>query len=129
MGLIDVAAQSRDARRMDGPAFHRAADALERARTDRVPIRFETGNELAAPVRMIESALWAHRTITDGWTARVCEIVRLRVERDATDAELASELGVTKQSVSAALIRGHYKLLAAMETDLTRLASDVNWDS
>src|SRR5437899_7796707 len=31
-GTVDVAAQSRDAASMDGPAFHRAADALAQAR-------------------------------------------------------------------------------------------------
>lgn len=119
-GRLDVGVAGGRASAMDGPAFHRAADALERARRDDLPCAFAVPEWPAAATAGLESSLRLHFLWVADWTARQAEVYRLwralGVQRD-----VAERLDVTPSNVSMTLDRAHAHELAANERSFPAL--------
>lgn len=119
-GDIDVAADSTDASAMDGPAFHRAADALERARRTGLPMTVELTTLDIIDQALFESTAELIGAITSRWKpSRHAAVHAMR--RSATQREAAAHLGVTPQSISAALEAAEYGPLCRAEAALRGL--------
>lgn len=108
-GIIDVGLASRNAGTMDGPAFHHAADALERARRHRRTLALgipACGSEIT----LVESLAQFHAVTMAGWSESEFAAVRARrYARCQTDA--ARVLGITQQAISDALRRAKFQVL------------------
>lgn len=124
-GEVDVGVAERDAARMDGKAFHRAAAGLERARRLRIPVGvgFETLSDDSV-VGTLEALADAHGVIVAGWTSRVAEIIRTR-RRVLTAIEVGDELGVTAQAASSGIRRGNLDTLLRVETAISGLLARI----
>lgn len=114
-GEVDIYEEGGVARGFDGPAFHQASsrmDSLERqgqrfGYLDQYSDQDELGFMMAGNLMT-----FCLRTI-QGWPERTARVAaRAWAEEDIGQAELAEELGVTQQSVSASLKRAEYDLLS-----------------
>ncbi len=79
-GTLDIAISSKDARRMDGPAFHTAADMIQRAKKGNFYYCFNLGFQFAElDLWLTESANLLH-IIRSGWSdhqRRVAQFFRI----------------------------------------------------
>lgn len=124
-GEIDVAPDSGDVTRMDGPVFHRADELLadladspfrfamdldERADSDDDGWADALGDALADEINLL---LFRKRE----WTDRQREVVAL-YEEHGSQREVAEALGVSQPAVSRALDRAMWKPLREIEDRL-----------
>jgi len=120
-GTLDVVGERGRASDMDGPAFHRTADALARARRDGLPMALALAHGDATELRMAEALAALHHTLVAGWTPTIARAIQLHRPPGGpalTQAEVARELGNTQQAVSDAHRRGHLKTLVQAEDAL-----------
>lgn len=106
-GIVDVAPRSGDAAAMDGPAFHRAADALEQARRDDLPFKIAIEGQPEEVSDLVESTAKLHDVISASWTRREAEAVHV-YRLVGTQAAVARRLRITQQAVSDALSRARF---------------------
>lgn len=114
IGAIDVAGEGRDAAAMDGPAFHRAAEGIRRAKRGRLPFVIE-GDTPPKHADLVEAAAALHALTVSGWPKSVPRIVRPARE-GLRQTAIADELGITQQAVSEALRRAGFDELLACES-------------
>ena len=102
---------------IDGEAFHKASDALERAKKENMWIVFKSEWEIEGVVtcllNFMVDVMWS-------WTKRQREIVtyyrKVKNEKsNVTLEEVARGIGIKKQTLSKILKRSKYKLLKEAE--------------
>ena len=102
---------------IDGEAFHKASDALERAKKENIWIVFRSEWEIDGVVtcllNFMADVMWS-------WTKRQREIVtyyrKVKNEKsNVTLEEVARGIGIKKQTLSKILKRSKYKLLKEAE--------------
>ncbi|MGH9750146.1 MAG: SatD family protein [Candidatus Polarisedimenticolia bacterium] len=113
-GTVDVAPASTDASAMDGPAFHRAADALAQGRRRNLPFTTAIEGEPPEVRGLVEAAARLHEAIRASWTRREAEAV-YAYRLAGTQVAVARKLKVTQQAVSDALARARYADLVVAE--------------
>ena len=120
-GVLDVAVDSRDASRMDGPAFHIAADLIQRAKKENLYYCFNL--EL---FQVKEFDQWLDEftnlihIVRSDWTEHQRKVVQL-YERLENQQAVARELGITQQAVSDALGQAHWKEVTRAENIVDRI--------
>lgn len=130
-GRIDIWPDStRDAGELDGPAFHLAAAGLKRARSEERVFVVELSD---LPERssedarrgsvtfwpLIEDAADLHQTIAWEWTDTELRVMdRVLSDPEARQADIAAELGMSQQSVSAASRRAHAARIKTTEASI-----------
>ncbi len=120
-GEVDVGAADRDAARMDGKAFHRAAAGLERAHLLRVPVGIGFAYVLDdSVVGPLEALADAHGVIVEGWSKGAAEKIRVR-RRVETAVEVARELGIAHQAASDGIRKGRFDTLLRIEAAISSL--------
>lgn len=115
-GPIDIGARARtrDASRMDGEAFHLAADALKRAHAAKLTLAINIPGAERISVALVESIATAHRSILADWTrSRVAAVAAFR--KTGTQIKAARALGITQQAVSKELKLAHYRSVQLLE--------------
>jgi hypothetical protein len=122
-GSVDVAARTRNAGAMDGPAFHRAADALLRAKRKDLPLVLAVDFLAPEEQRVLEQAMRLHGAVVAAWKpSRAAAVTALRAT--GTQKAAARRLKVTPQSVSEALAAAHGSEIVALEAAIReRLAT------
>lgn len=118
-GDLDVGFDSGQAGAMDGPAFHRAADALRRARRQRLPLALQVPGWPEEAVALVEDAVRLHTALTAAWTPRQAEVVRTWW-RLGPQRQVARHLGIAQSTVSETLAKARARDLRALEEDLPR---------
>ena len=118
-GPLDIAITSKDARRIDGPAFHVAADMIQRAKKENLYYNFNLGFQFE------EFDLWLNELtnllhiLRSSWTNHQRRVVQLYKEIE-NQKIVAKDLGITQQAVSEALRQAHWKELKRVETMIDR---------
>jgi len=113
-GAVDVAPKSGDAAAMDGPAFHRAADALAQARRRGLPFAAAIEGEPREVCGLVEATAKLHDVVSSSWTSREAEAVHV-YRLVGTQAAVARRLRITQQAVSDALSRARFSDLTVAE--------------
>ena len=113
-GPLHVGMNTRRAAAMHGPAFHHAAVALDRGRTNDLPFAIDLGAELRAECELAESMARLHGVIMEGWTKARARAATLYREL-GRQQEVAARLGISQQAVSEALAGAHHGRLKAAE--------------
>ncbi len=90
-----------------GEAFHRARDAIERARARRDLLVVVTGEPGAD--RLLDAIAPVLGELADGLTVRQRDVARLMVVEGLRQAEVASRLGVSRASVSVTCERARVR--------------------
>lgn len=101
-GAIDVAINSEDARQMDGPGFHLAADVIQLAKKENRYYYFKLGFQLPEHDRLITELANLIHLIRSNWSRHQRHIVDLYV-KFKHQKTVAEKLGITQQAVSDAL--------------------------
>lgn len=107
-GPLDIALASRDAGKMDGPAFHQASDLIQKAKRADRPYSFRVGfssAEIDPPLNEMTNLIYI---LCRGWSDHQRAVVRL-YDRWMRQEVVADKLGITQQAVSEALRKAHYK--------------------
>lgn len=134
-GPIDVAWRTRDAAAMDGPAFHQASDAMERARRDGLGFAIDLPETQHAACRVVEELCRVHQTLMQRWSKEAAKTVQAYRELEwrsgttggrVTQAGVAHRLGKTQQAVSEALQRAHFMELIAAEVAVHSWLDTIN---
>lgn len=113
-GTLDVAISKRDAREMDGEAFHRAAALMRRAKRARQFYRFALGPQFDELNEWISEMANLVHVIKRTWTHRQEKLVDLY--RDlGTQKEVAGRLNITQQAVSDALAQAQWREVSRAE--------------
>lgn len=115
---IDVGLRSKDANRMDGAAFHRAADMIvDLKKTSRL-MAFYLQPPLSEHASILSQLATLYWVIAMDRTAQQNEVIRLY--RNAKNQErVARKLEKTQQAVSALLRTASWKHLLSTETLVT----------
>ena len=103
-GAIDIGLDQHDVAKMDGPAFHQAADALQRARDNGLGFVLAIPERSVQACRLAEALADLHHLIVANWTRREAQAVRA-FRSFGTQAIAAKHLDISQQAVSDALRR------------------------
>jgi len=107
-GTVDVGQRSRNVTEMDGPAFHRAAGALQRARHEDLPFALDLADRSAPVQRLVEWLMRLCAEIRSDWTAAEARVAHLMHDAER-QLDVASQIGITPQAVAQALRRAKYQ--------------------
>ncbi len=113
-GPLDIAISSRDARKMDGPAFHKAADLIQRAKKENLYYCFNLVSQFAELDSFLNELANLLHIIRSGWSNHQHRVVQL-YEKLGKQKAVADELGITQQAISDALRQAHWKELKRAE--------------
>lgn len=131
-GEIDVWPRgTRDAGELDGSAFHEAAAALARAKRRDLPFAIAVPDASGAAIErataIVEVTAAMHQAILDGWTkTETVTALAARTFTEFTQADLASELGVSQQAVSATLRRAKEATLRSAEQAIAGMLVQID---
>lgn len=126
-GLIDVNVSSGDASSMDGPAFHRAADLVERAREKNRAILFDLGLKPPALEEALNEVVNLCHVLRRSWTDRQREAVTLYRRLGRQDL-VAERLGVTQPGISRLLSKAHWTEIRHAETWIDTVLKRATWE-
>ncbi len=122
---LDVAVTSRDAARMDGPAFHTASDIMQRAKRENLCYCFSLGFEFAKFDPWLNEMANLLHILRSGWSAHQRCVVQL-YEKLGNQKTAAKRLGITQQAVSDALRQGYWKELKRAENMIDDALASCN---
>lgn len=128
VGTIDIGLETGDAGALDGTAFHRAADALRRAKQTRMLFTVSLDGIAPGSTALIEAAALAHAEYMADWSERQHDIVRTARAKN-TQLDVAKSLGVSPQTVSQALHRAGFdtmdRIARAIRGRLTEIGAEL----
>jgi len=107
-GRLDIAINSKDASRIDGPAFHTAADMIQRAKKKNLYYCFNLGFRFAEFDPWLNELANLLHILRSGWSGHQRRVVQL-YKKFGSQKSVAKELGITQQAVSDALRQAHWK--------------------
>jgi hypothetical protein len=130
-GEIRTLSPGRDVGGMDGSAFHRASEAMERAKRERLPLAFGLDLEGLAPLLAgaAEATEALGSAIREKWPAAVREIASLSgngLEPELTQKEIARRTCRSQQAVSRAAVRGRFRDLSRGEASVRKLLAELS---
>ncbi|RMH10241.1 MAG: hypothetical protein D6695_11735 [Planctomycetota bacterium] len=113
-GTIDIGLETGDAGNLDGSAFHRAADALRRAKAERLPFTLAIPGLEPGSQALIEAAALAHAEFMADWSQRQREFVHA-ARNSETQLAVAAQFHVSAQTVSQSLMRAGFGTMRRIE--------------
>lgn len=123
MGIGALTTPLRDyALGMDGPAFHRARDAISLARAQEMAIVFDTGCHTTD--RLLTVLSRAVQEIESGWTEKRRRVVR-EYRRLQNQREVADLLGIDQSTVSIHLSRARFDLIREAEEAIAEALEEL----
>lgn len=120
---IDVAADTHDAARMDGPAFHKASDILKELKNSGLMFAMSTGDDIIDS--LISGEINSLLLLRKNLSAKQHMIMKLYRET-GNQYEVAKKLGITQQTVSKSLNRSMWKEIRAIEEKLNQTLTGVS---
>jgi hypothetical protein len=113
-GTLDIAINSKDASRMDGPAFHTAVDMIQRAKKENLYYCFNLGFRFAEFDPWLNELANLLHILRSSWSNHQHRVVQL-YKKCGSQKAAAKELGITQQAISDALRQAHWKELKRAE--------------
>lgn len=113
-GALDIAVASKDARTMDGPAFHVAADMIQQAKKRNLFYSFDLASEFADLDPWLSEVANLLQILRSSWSKHQLRVVRL-YEQLGSQKAAANKLSITQQAVSDALRQAHWRELKRAE--------------
>lgn len=121
-GHLDVAIRSRDAARIDGPAFHTAADLIERAKRENLYYAFQSATEPDESDMLLTQLASVLHMSRARWTSRQRSIIEL-YEKLGSQNAVAGRLHISQQAVSDALVKSCYREISRADEAVTSALS------
>lgn len=126
-GVIDVNERTRDAAQLDGPAFHNAANAINRARDKDLVYAFELPHADPSVVAFMESSAALYSEIVEHWTPSAAKIA-LAMRSSENQTQIAEQLGISRQRVSQNVKRNSIRELHRFEHTISWILNDLYAD-
>lgn len=123
-GTIDIGLETGDAGALDGTAFHRAADALRRAKRERLMFTVALDGASAGSTDLIEACALAHAEHMADWSVRQRDFVLAARARE-TQLAVAEAFSVSPQTVSQALSRAGFDTMLRIEGAIGRRLGEI----
>jgi|ERR1017187_7088963 hypothetical protein len=116
---------------MEGSAFHRAAVALERARTEHLPIALGVcaGDQCGLLLQAVEAMASLDAALRSKWTPAVVKVARDLIqarERRPTQTKIARRTHRSQQAISQTVLRGRFKELARGGAAIRNLLVEIH---
>ena len=124
-GEIDVGAAGDDVGEMDGPAFHRADEALTDVADAALYVAFSGRRPGLDP--LVETCVNLLLMAREGWTERQRAMVAA-YEETGTQEAVARRFDVSQQTVSATLRRADWPRLSRLEAQVNAALADYSSD-
>lgn len=121
LGEIDVGEETGVVSEMDGPAFHRTDSLLDQLEASELLFEMQTGRDRFDLAVSDEINLLLARR--QQWTDRQHEIIS-SYEQYENQYEVADQLGITQQAVSATLQQASWSMLRQVEERLHRVLEE-----
>lgn len=112
---IDVALESGDVSRMDGPSFHKASTTIEKIKRSRLSFGMAVYDDVLDAA--IESQINLILLLKSQWTEKECRVIK-EYERVGNQNVVAANLGVSQQAVSKVLRQSYWKEIKVLEEKL-----------
>ena len=122
-GILDIAIDSRDPRRMDGPAFHTASDMIQRAKKENLYYCFDMGFQPAEFDMLLNELTNLLHILRGSWSNHQRRVVQF-YEKFGNQRAVAKELGITQQAISDALRQAHWKELKRAENMIDKVLEE-----
>lgn len=115
---IDTALESRDAALMDGPAFHKASDIMNKLKKSKLMF------DMSVSDKIIDTAISGQINLIlllkKNWSPKQRLIVG-EYEKTKNQSKIAKKLGITQQAVSKILGRSMWKEIKTIEGKLNQI--------
>ncbi len=115
---IDTALESRDAALMDGPAFHKASDIMNKLKKSKLMF------DMSVSDKIIDTAISGQINLIlllkKNWSPKQRLIVG-EYEKTKNQSKIAKKLGITQQAVSKILGRSMWKEIKMIESKLNQI--------
>lgn len=118
-GALDIAIDTRNARKMDGPAFHKAAEMISRGKKSDFYYSFHLNLQCGGLDLWFDELTNLIHLVWSDWTNHQRLVVR-SYEELHNQKMAAKRLGITQQAVSDALRQAHWKELNRAETMINK---------
>lgn len=118
-GHIDIAVRSKDARKMDGPAFHRAANIIEDSKKENIYYCFSIEPKSPCIDYLLNEVANLLHILREQWSEHQRKIAHL-YEQTGNQKKVAKKLGITQQAVSDALRQAHWKEIKRAEKTIDK---------
>jgi len=115
---IDVALDTGDVSRMDGPSFHRASMMIEEIKKSRIMFNMYVGNELMDS--LIEGQVNLLLLFKSQWSQNEHRIIK-EYERIRNQRKVAGLLGISQQAVSKVITKSYWKEINLIEGRLEKV--------
>ncbi len=115
---IDTALESRDAALMDGPAFHKASDIMNKLKKSKLMFDMSVSDKLIDTA--ISGQINLILLLKKNWSPKQRLIVG-EYEKTKNQSKIAKKLGITQQAVSKILGRSMWKEIKTIEGKLNQI--------
>ena len=122
-GNLDIGVKSKDAAKMDGTAFHIAANIIERARKEKRCYYFDLGLQPPILEQLVNELSNLIYLLRSNWSNHQRRIVELYL-RLGSQQSVAKKLSITQQAVSDALRQARWKEIGQAEKVIELLLKD-----
>lgn len=112
---VDTALESKDVSKMDGPAFHKAAQAVNDLKKTALLFSLFSADEILD--RALQGEINLMLFIRDERTLKQRQIIK-EYERLKNQQDVAKKLGISQQYVSLVLSHSQWKMLKDLEDEL-----------
>ena len=119
-GKIDVGVPTRDARQMDGSAFHEASGLIQNAKKKNLSYCFELNLKYSQFSEAVTELANLIHIMKCGWSNHQLDVVRL-YEKLQKQELVAEKLDITQQAVSEALKKAHWREIKRAEKTIEKI--------
>lgn len=121
-GTLDVGIHTRDARQMDGSAFHKASDLIQLSKEKNLYYYFDLSLQYSQFSEVVTELANLIHIVKSDWSSHQMDAVRL-YEKFKKQKLVAEKLDITQQAVSEALKKAHWKELKRAEKTIEKILS------
>jgi hypothetical protein len=107
-GALDIGVASRQAGKMDGEAFHSAAEAIQQAKKENLFYSFKLRLAIPESDLLLTHMADLLHVVRDGWSSHQRHVVEFYEQYD-NQGIVAKRLTITQQAVSDALRQAHWR--------------------
>jgi hypothetical protein len=113
-GSLDLGVSTKEAGKMDGPAFHTAADLIRNAKKENLFCSFNLGARQSEISQMLTEMANLLHILRQGWSKHQRDVVEI-YEQFGNQGKVAKKLGISQQAVSDALRQANWKAFRRAE--------------
>jgi len=117
-GIIDIGLDQKEISRMDGPAFHTAANLMQELKKEKLIFKMSTTDYIFDT--LVTNTINLIYLLKNNWSTKKIEIIR-EYEKSRDQKQVASKFNIKQQDVSYHLKSSNWKEVEKIESDLAKV--------